>query len=446
MPATSKSHVLARSTAVDRRRFLTALAAAAMGAPSLAGCLARSITRPTRRWNAVQAWIDGYVRAGKLAGAAVGVSYFDGPPAYLSAGMIALDSTQRFDENSICRIYSMTKPVTGMAAMCLVEEGRIRLDQPVAEVLPELASLRVAIDLETGLESRPAVNTMTMRHLLTHTNGFAYWSPAFSGVLPSAYREHGITPGNYDPVEFNRPGHGPQAKGLADMVKRLAALPLAFEPGTAWAYSLGLDVMGLVIERVTGKGLDVFLHDRLFVPLCMDSTGFQVAPRDVGRLTTNYTITPEGLKPKDVPATSTWRVPSPLLAGGAGLLSTVRDFTRFGAMLLGEGQLDGKRVMKPETVRLARSNLLPPGVAARARDGGQSGFAAGAQLVVPDAPSPLGPGGTLSHGGASGTLWLVDPARRGNFVFMSQHYPPQTYPNLLGEATAAIGADLEQHG
>lgn len=423
----------------DRRSFLTALAGAAVAVPNLVACAARSRARPVRLWPAVQRLIDGYVADRKFPGAAVALSYDGSPLTYLNAGNIAFDSADRFDEHSICRIHSMTKPVTGIAAMCLVEDGRIRLDQPVADVVPELASPRVAIDLQKGLESRPAVKTMTMRHLLTHTSGFSYWTP-LSGddALPSAYRQRGITPGNYGSWGLSRPGYGPQAKGLVDMVERLAALPLASEPGTAWQYSVGLDVMGLVIERVTGKRFDVFLRERLFEPLQMDSTGFQVRPADVGRLTTNYQITREGPQVRDPAATSVWLQPSSLLAGGGGLVSTARDFTRFGLMLLGDGKLENARVLKPGTVRLARADLLPPGVASS-----RGGNAAGAAVVLPGVRSHLGPPGTLSHGGAAGTLWLVDFERRGNFVFMSQHMPPGTYP-IWEETTAAIAADLAQ--
>ncbi|HET8674554.1 MAG TPA: serine hydrolase domain-containing protein [Blastocatellia bacterium] len=154
----------------------------------------------------------------------------------------------------------MTKPVTGVAAMMLVEGGRIALDQAVAEVVPEFRSLRVATDIEKGLSGRPATKTMTMRHLLMHTSGLSYWTP-LSGAraLPTAYRERGITPGNYG-TRLNRPGYGPQVRNLTEMVERVAELPLLCEPGTAYNYSIGLDVMGLVIERVTGKGFDRFLR------------------------------------------------------------------------------------------------------------------------------------------------------------------------------------------
>lgn len=426
---------------MNRRHFLNALAGALPSALWLDKRAAWAATWSARRWTAVQKLLDGYVAEKKIAGAAAALSYGGSPLAYPCAGHIALDSSVRFDENSLCRIYSMTKPVTGVAALMLVEAGKIALDQAVAEVLPEFRSLRVATDIEKGLSARPAVKTMTMRHLLTHTSGLGYWTPsAGAGVLPTAYRERGITPGNYG-ARLNRPGYGPQARSLVEMVERVAELPLLCEPGTAYNYSIGLDVMGLVIERVTGKGFDVFLRERLFDPLDMSSTGFQVAPKNAARLTTNYDVTPEGLKPTDTAAASVWLRPPTLLAGGAGLISTARDFARFGAMLLGDGVLGRVQVLKPETARLARSNLLPAGVVYAGGDG----YGAGAGLVLNGSNRRFGPAGSFGHGGAAGTLWRIDPARRGNMVFMSQHMPPTTYP-IREEMADAIEVDLKQGG
>jgi CubicO group peptidase (beta-lactamase class C family) len=424
---------------MDRRRFLTALAGAALATPGLiAYATRRADADRGHRWATVQRMIDGYVADGKVAGACVALSFGGMTPAYLSAGRIALGSPVRFDENSLCRIYSMTKPVTGVAAMTLVEDGRLALDQPVADVLPELRSQRVAIDLAKGMESRPAEKTMTMRHLLTHTSGLSYWTPRSGvGALPTAYRERGITPGNYG-TGLDQPGYGPQAGSLTEMVTRVAELPLICEPGTAWNYSMGPDVMGLVIERVTGKGFDVFLRERVFEPLGMSSTGFQVAPKDAKRLTTNYNVTADSLKPRDSGAESVWLRPPTLLAGGGGLVSTARDFARFGAMLLGDGALGRVRVMKAETTRLARSNLLPNGVVYA----GGGGFGAGARVVLPGGDGRFGTPGTFGWGGAAGTVWWIDPARRGNMVFMTQFMPPDSYP-VREEISVAIEADLE---
>lgn len=417
-------------SAVDRRRFIASVSAAVAGSGGLFRC-AHTAPLRSRSWSGVQRLLDAYVSDGKLAGAAAALSYGGEPFAFPSAGRIALDAPTPFDQHSICRIYSMSKPVTGAAAMMLIEDGRMTLDQPVADILPELRSIRVAIDVEKDLSSRPAKRTMTMRHLLTHTSGLAYWTPMSGlGTLPNLYRERGITPGNYG-ARLNRPGYGPQAKGLVEMVERVAELPLAAEPGTVWSYSIGLDVMGLVIERISGQTFAEFLRKRIFEPLGMHSTGFQVAPENAARLTTNYMVTPKGLVPTDAAASSVWLQPPALPAGGGGLVSTASDFARFGEMLLSDGKPGSVRVMQPATARLTRSNLLPEGVVYA---GG--GFGAGARV---------GATGTFDWGGAAGTLWQIDPQRRGNMVFMSQHMPPETYP-IREDMRAAVESDLRDQG
>lgn len=420
---------------LERRRFLQLVTSAALGLSN-----SRSGHAAERAWSSIQKLIDGYIADHKMAGAGVAISFGGAPTTYLSAGSIALDAKKRFDENSICRIYSLTKPVTGIAAMLLVEDGKLSLDQPVADFLPEFQSLRVAIDVERSLDSRPATKMMTMRHLLTHTSGLASWTPLSSGpvLLHVAYRERGITPGNFG-ERLNREGYGPQARGLVDMVRRLAELPLAYEPGTVSTYSIGTDVMALVIERASGMPYERFLRERLFRPLQMTSTGFQVKRKDVGRLTTNYQFTPNGLVPTDPAATSAFLEPPALVAGGGGLVSTVRDYTRFGAMLLGDGALGGTRVMKVETARQARSNLLPDGV--RKATNGQG---AGVPVVRPGDKAMMPPG-TLLGSGASGCFWWMDPSRRGNFVFLTQVIGiGQAAYTVPGEMSAALEAGLQQ--
>lgn len=422
---------------LDRRQFLAALAGATLATTPLTGCaIAPTAARPARRWVATQKLIDGYVADRMFAGVAMALSYGGDDFAYPAAGTLAFDSATRVDENSLFRIYSMTKSVTRIAALMLVEDGDISLDQPVDGVLPEFRSLQVAIDIEKGMESRPATRRMTMRHLLTNTSGLANWTPGSGGgALHALYRERGITPGNYG-GGLRRLTYGPQAKNLAEMVERVAELPLAYEPGTVVHYSIGFDVMGLVIERVTGKGYGVFLRERLFGPLKMDSTGFQVAPGDVARLTTNYDATQDGMKAIDPGPTSVWLKPPTLIAGGAGLVSTARDFARFGSMLLGEGDLDGARVMKPETARLALSDLKPAGAVDPTE-----GVGTGTRNLL---LHPFGPPGSYGGGGAAGTIWWIDPALRGNVVFMAQsmgRYTPATYP-VPKRLLAAVEADL----
>lgn len=415
---------------MDRRHFIAGIATA-LTSQSVGRATELSVDESTTAAR-LQLLIDSYVSTRRLSGAVAAVTVGGNAPIYLRAGRIALDHDAQFDEDSICRLYSMTKPLTGCAALLLVEDGKLRLDQPLSDILPELRNAMVAIDPSHGLDARPATRVLTIRHLLTHSGGLAYWTPeAGTDALSSAYRARGITPGNFYRSGLERPGYGPQAVSLEDMAFRLGELPLASEPGTAWRYSIGLDLMGLVIERVSGKPLDKFAQERFFEPLGMHSTGFTVPQPNASRLTSNYTVTPTGLAPLDPRATSVFLKPPILLAGGAGLLSTARDFSRFGAMLLGDGQVGTTRVMRSNTARLARSNLLPTGV-----DYQGGGFGAGMR-VAKGGPTPRDAAGTLSWNGAAGTMWLVDPLKGLNFVFLSQFMPPTSYP-IWDEAMSAL--------
>ena len=391
-----------------------------------------------RDWTAIQNLIDGYVAAGKMAGASVAVSMGGAPITYLSAGTIALDSAKRLDENSICRVHSMTKPVTGIAVMRLVEDGKLSLEQPVAEILPEWRVMRVAHDRTKSLESRPAKKVMTVRHLLTHTSGLGDWAPsAGSDPLTVAYRERGITPGNRG-VRLKRPGYGPQARDLVEMVQRVAELPLVAEPGSGFLYStVGYGALGLVIERVSGSPLDKFCHERIFAPLGMTSSGFRVPRDQLTRLTTNYDLTPAGLSVTDAAETSAWLEQPTLLDGGGGVVSTSRDFAQFSAMILDDGRLGDVRVLRPETARLARSNLMPAGLL----QSSGHGYGAGMRVTVAaQTAKPFQSAATVSHGGASGCLWFADPARKGTLVFMTQVMPPTR--EISAALLEAVEADV----
>lgn len=324
--------------------------------------------------------------------------------------------------------------------MRLIQDGKLRMDQPVTDVIPEWKSLRVAIDPQKSLESRPVKATMTMRHLLTHTSGLAYWIPAAgSGLLPTIYRERGITAGDYYYAIQGRPGYGPQVKTLSEMIARLADLPLVSEPGTIYQYSIGYDVMGLVVARVSGKSLEAYCRERIFEPLKMTATGFQVPPDQAVRLTTNYEVTAGGLIPVDGGDSSVWLRPPSLVSGGGGLVSTARDFARFAGMLLGQGTFDEAQVLRNDIARAACSNLLPKQVAS------DSGYGGGMRITMsPKERSWRSPGpvGTLSFGGATGCRWMVDPVRRGMMVFMTQRMPGPANLSLWSDLHGAVDADL----
>jgi CubicO group peptidase (beta-lactamase class C family) len=424
---------------LNRRNFLALVASASLPSALTPRAFRQTQQPAERRWSGLQDFLDAHVRKRTIAGAVVALSYRDTPAAFLTAGGIALDSDRRPDENSIYRMHSTSKVATGIAAMRLIQDNKLHLDQPVAELIPEWKSLRVAIDPQKGLESRPARTTMTLRHLLTHTSGLAYWIPAAgSGLLPTIYRERGITPGDIR-LGDARQGYGPQAKNLSEMISRLAELPLATDPGAAYRYSVGYDVVGHIIELVTGQSLEAYFRQRIFEPLKMNSTGFQVTPIQAARLTTNYEVSADGLTPIDRPESSAWRRPPTLMSGGGGLVSTARDFSRLTGMLLGQGSFDGARVLRADIARLACSNLLPEDVIS------DSGYGAGMRITKSPKPrswqSP-GPAGTLSFGGASGCRWMVDPVRRVTMVFMTQRMPGGANLSLWDELHAAVDADL----
>jgi CubicO group peptidase (beta-lactamase class C family) len=417
---------LSMSRIIGRREFLAgALVSGLMPTPGW--------TRASSKWVNVQTLLDRYVTQRKFAGASAALSVGGRSVDYVNAGALAFGSGVVADENSLWRIYSMTKPITATVAMILIEEGRMGLDQPVGEVLPALKSMKVGIDLKTSLEGRPASKPITMRNLLTHTAGLSLISQP-DGKLAEAYLARGISPG-VNGQSARNPAH-PRARNLDEMIERLAELPLMAEPGTVWHYSIGLDVMGAVIERVSGKRLDAFMRERIFDPLDMVSTSFQVAPKDFGRLSTNYLKAANGPSVMDAPPGG-FSEPPGLLAGGGGLVSSARDYVRFGEMLLGRGRLGTTQVMKSETAALMMSNLLPPGVVGP--EG--SGFGAGGYVVLPGPISKYGAPGSYGWSGVASTVFAIDPARREVIVFMTQLTPDDNSP-VRDDLSVAMAKDL----
>jgi CubicO group peptidase (beta-lactamase class C family) len=407
---------------LERRQFL-----AALGALAASPAWARST-----RWPKVQALLDRYVAEKKIAGASAALTVGGAPLAYVNAGTLALDSSVAANEDTLWRIYSMTKPVTGTAAALLIEDGKLALDQPVADFFPAFANIQVAIDPAKGLDARPAKTPMTVRHLLTHTSGLTYTITG-KGAVRKAYREKGLFGFYGQPPE---PGDGAMPTSLAEFAERVATIPLIAEPGTAYNYSVSLDLLGAVIERASGMPFDAFLRARLFGPLDMRSTAFRAL--DMNRLSTNYFITPKGLLPVDIPGRTVFAAYPKLAHGGAGLVSSARDYARFGLMQLGDGALGGVRVMKPETARLIRSNLLPAGVTAM--DDG-SGYGAGGRVVIPTTKSANDSIGSYGWGGAAGTSFWIDPRRRTMVTLMTQFMPQDGYP-IRRELRDAIRADM----
>jgi len=363
-----------------------------------------------------QALFDSYVREGRMPGIVGAFGRGDSATLFVTAGRIAdTPAAPAAGPDTLWRIYSMTKPITGMAVMKLVEEGRIGLDDPVAKYIPAFAKMRVLTHPDTSLESVPARQAITIRHLLTHTSGLGYSINAH-GPLLREYERLGLVP-----LAINATAEAKmratRPATLAEFADRVATVPLVAEPGTRWRYSIGFDVLGRVIEVASGMPFDRFLQTRFFTPLKMDSTVFTVPAGDAGRLATNYAVIGATLAPLDPGRTSVFLTPPSFPYGGAGLVSSARDYDRFLHMLQNGGTLDGVRVMKAETVRLALSNLLPAGVVFGGagmvtgdRPGAAQGFGAGGSVRLADEAG--GPGkGTFGWAGAAGSIGWVDPTR-----------------------------------
>jgi len=374
---------------------------------------------------ATNAFIKGFVDRRELAGTLACIGKGQEAPVSFGAGAQAMDSAKPVGPDTLWRLYSMTKPITAMAAMLLIEEGRMGLDQPIADFLPAFAKMTVQDTPDGSITAvHPAKTPITVRQLLTHTAGLGY-NIIQSGPLRDAYNKAGLIGGQVSRLPI--PGMPPiaPAPSLAAFADRLAELPLVYEPGTRWSYSVGLDLMGRVIEVVSGQAFDAFLKARLFDPLGMTSTFFQVPASEAGRLSTNYVPMGGVLLPVDPGTSSIYLDKPPMPYGGGGLVSSARDYDRFLAMLLGEGETGGVRIMKPETARLAMSNLLTEGVATKGSMIDGQGFGAGGRVSL--AGSPTGEG-VYGWGGAAGTIGFVDRARGYRVGGYTQYMPADVLP------------------
>jgi CubicO group peptidase (beta-lactamase class C family) len=318
--------------------------------------------------------------------------------------------------DTLFRIASMSKPITSVAALMLIEEGKLRLNDPVDRWLPELAKPRVLRDPAGPLaRTTPAKRAITVRDLLTHRSGLAYTFTS-TGPLSKALTDAGLL-GSSSTLPTD------------EWMKRLGKLPLAYEPGTRWHYSLSTDVLGVLVERASGLPFPEFLRTRLFEPLGMRDTAFWVPAEKLERLATLYALDPKTGKPvaTDRPPQSRLASPPGFASGGGGLVSTADDYLRFARMLLGGGELEGVRILSPRMVELMTTDQLTEEqrrVPFLGMDfwAGQ-GFGLGVSVV--DDPtraigSELVTAGTHGWGGAHGTWYFVDPAEDLAAVMMIQ--------------------------
>ena len=326
--------------------------------------------------------------------------------AQAQVGWLDVGKREPLAHDALFRLYSMSKPITSAAILMLVDEGKLRLDDPVSQYLPELADLRVYYS--GGLEDMqtvPANGPITISQLLTHTSGITYH---FTGDTPvhQFYRKYGVM---RDTPVGRTPEDGPPARSLDELVAKLGKAPLLYQPGEEFAYSYSTTVLGAVIERVSSEPLDQALDRMLFAPLGMADTGFFVEDEDLDRFTTLYSATPFGIEPVEQPETSDYRDHARLLDGGGAIVGTAADYLRFARMLANGGELGGRRYMKADTV----ADMFTPHARMEGLGGAHQPFGYGVSIGTADsAAQGLQPLGTVSWSGSGNTYFFIDPRTR----------------------------------
>ena len=390
------------------------------------------------QWSNVRGLIDDYVGGGKVANMLAVLGWGQRAPQLIGEGALTIGQPEMADLDSLYRVYSMTKPVTGMAAMMLIDEGKMGLDQPIADFLPKFADMKVQKTYDGSLtDVVPAERQITVRHLMTHTAGLGY-NIIQKGPIRDAYMARGILGGQVSklPIAQMIFGKSSPAPDLASFADRLAELPLVYQPGTRWSYSYSLDLLGRVIEVASGQRFDDYLTENLFKPAGMTSTWFTVPKSEVGRLTSNYAVMGGALIPLDPARASIYLDPVSYPSGGGGLVSSPRDYDRFLRMLLGYGKIDGKRVMSEPAVRVGTSNLLPEGVKTGGTFAQGQGFGAGGRVGIEGDQK-----GQFGWGGAAGTVAAVDMRRGLRASLFTQYMPSDAYP-IHSAFPKAVAEDL----
>lgn len=349
-------------------------------------------------------------------------------------GHMDVERARPLQENTIFRIYSMTKPVTSVALMMLVEEGLIALDDPVHRYIPQWRNLGVYDAGFIGtFRTRPVAAPMRIVDLMRHTSGLTYGLQQRTNV-DAAYRKFGYG----DPA-----GSGT----LEGMIEGLARIPLEASPGEVWNYSVSTDVLGYLVGKVSGLPFEEFLRQRVFAPLGMVDTDFHVPAAKASRFAACYVATPDGrMKLQDDPQTSSYLRPPTFFSGGGGLVSTAADYLRFCRMLLNGGALDGTRLLSPKTIELMTANHLPGGKGltdlsvALFSEASYAGIGFGLGFAVTTSPArSLIPGseGEYSWGGMATTYFWIDPREQLIVIFMTQLIPSTIY-NLRRELRTLV--------
>lgn len=345
-------------------------------------------------------------------------------------------------EDTIYRIYSMTKPITSIAFMMLVEQGRVALDEPVHRYIPEWRDLNVySGGVHGAFRTERAQRPMLIVDLMRHTSGLTYGFQMRTNV-DAAYRKLKLAEFEGDTT-------------LDDMIAQLGSLPLEFSPGTAWNYGVSTDVIGYLVGKISGQSFPDYVRERILKPLKMFDTDFQVAPEKSQRLAACYLATPDGkLRLQDDPTKSPYLKAPAFYSGGGGLVSTAADYLRFCRMCLNGGELDGARIVSPKTLQLMTRNHLPEGkelpqisrsMFSEAMYNGV-GFGLGFAVTV-DQPRTLilGSNGEYTWGGLASTLFWIDPQEELIGIFLTQLMPSSTYTVRREVRTLTYAAMTESY-
>ena len=379
----------------------------------------------SKRLAQIPHFFQSYLDQEKIPGLAILIAKGEKIAHFSAQGFASTETNAKLQADSIFRIYSMTKPITSAGLMMLFDEGRFRLEEPVGKYMPELGEMQVWKDgSNLRWQTRGPTNPMRIRDLLTHSSGLTY---GFMHMHPvdRLYRHAQI---------------GERHLSLGETVGRLAGIPLLFDPGTAWNYSVSTDMCGRLIEILSGETLDGFFAERIFKPLGMSDTAFAVDAGKASRLTSNYERHPKkkAMRVIDSAAKSAYlRMPA-FLSGGGGLVSTIGDYYRFCLMLSRGGELGGARLLSPATVDLMMRNHLPGGVTLSEFSFGSlfsenrlegTGFGLGGS-VVEDSAELMMPvsEGTFSWGGAASTYFWIDRHREIIGIMMTQFMPSDYFP------------------
>ncbi len=369
--------------------------------PEEAGMDSERLDRVTQ---AMQAFVD----EGKLSGAVTIASRDNKLVHFESVGYRDIEAQAPMTPDTLFRIYSMTKPVTGVALMILYEEGKFKLSDPVEKYLPEMKDLQVyaGTDDDGNMITEPADHPMTIRELMSHTGGLTYGIFAQSAV-DSAYVRAGLLDANTTNAEF---------------VAALGRIPLKHQPGSRWEYSVSVDVQGYLVEVLSGMRFGEFLDKRIFQPLEMTDTDFHVPEEKINRFAQMYVYGPEGqLIPSEMFDGADFTVDMAFESGGGGLVSTANDYMRFSQMLLNGGELDGVRILAPLTVELMHRDQTPAGMTGP-MSGVGNGTVFGLDFAVIEDPveAESYSSGEYYWGGAAGTWFWIDPVEEVAFVGMIQ--------------------------